>query len=580
MARDERTLRRMAWGIALGMTGALFAFAAVFFNMRYAANDDPAIMRILMGYDTGEPATFLLFMHGLLVWPISVLHRIWPLVPWYSCVLLFLLFMSLTIIVKSLMVCFVHCNKSIWFGIILSAAYFIAFGLEHTTYITFTCVAGFLGTAAIAEMFSIDFQHASDREIIIDTAKATLLLSLAYACRLDVLLPLLAYFLLAFLFLVWLHFGFGKKNNRSLRPMIFSLILSITVLGCMAGIRQWELSAFPSQDYLEWQKERNLTMDYYGLEKLPEDLLDQAGWDDATLDMARGWVYLDKDITSDSLRIINEHQKARFLRSTTDRLLIGKNIILLVAQEQPHVFRMINLAFIIGLFTAIGILFVPGKRICFLFTMGCLAGGFSVMLMGLAFMGRVPIRVVLLLVMPAFIMSLMLLAHGLPKMPAFNTILVLLVLTTVAVSAFSASSTLHEMREDKKNPKYTAENCVHLEEYALSHPEHLLITDFSFSEDLRLFPSYTTSTPHNIVLWGGWTLRSAENSEQFRRFGIDAWNFEPEAFLRDDVFFVTSYGPEPSAMLLNWLNAKIGKEISWEVYAQHHDVYLIRFFKV
>ena len=478
------------------------------------------------------------------------------------------------------MECFINRKKSIWAGILFSAVFFIAFGLEHTTYITFTCVAGFLGTAAIAEMFSIDFQHSSDRQIIITMAKATLLLSLAYACRLDVLLPLLAYFLLAFLFLVWLHFGFFKKAKRPLRPMILSFLFLIAILGSMVGIRQWELSVFPSQDYLEWNNERNLTMDYYGLERLPQDLLDQAGWDDATLDMAKGWVYLDKDITSDSLRIINEHQKARFLRSTTDRLLIGKNIILLVAEEQPHVFRMINLAFIIGLFTAIGILFIPGKRICFLFTLGCLAGGFCIMLMGLAFMARVPIRVVLLLVMPAFIMSIMLLAHSLPQTFTFKVILVALLLFTVAFSSFSVSPVLHEMRAEKENTESTVDDYMHLEEYALTHPDQLLITDFSFLADLRPFPTYTTSTPHNIVLWGGWTLRSAENSEQFRRFGIDAWNFEPEAFLRDDVFFATSYGPEPSAMLLNWLNAKIGKEISWEVYAQHHDVYLIRFYEV
>lgn len=56
--------RRLAWLIGLGMSAALFALIALFFDWRYSQNDDVAIMRSFMGFETGTPASFHIFVHG------------------------------------------------------------------------------------------------------------------------------------------------------------------------------------------------------------------------------------------------------------------------------------------------------------------------------------------------------------------------------------------------------------------------------------------------------------------------------------------------------------------------------------
>lgn len=59
--------RRLAWLISLAITAGLFLFIAFFLDWRYSQNDDISILRSFMGYETGEPAHFQIFIHGC--WP-------------------------------------------------------------------------------------------------------------------------------------------------------------------------------------------------------------------------------------------------------------------------------------------------------------------------------------------------------------------------------------------------------------------------------------------------------------------------------------------------------------------------------
>lgn len=54
--------RRLCWLIALGITAAMFLLIALRLDWRYCQNDDIAILRSFMGYETGEPASFHIFI--------------------------------------------------------------------------------------------------------------------------------------------------------------------------------------------------------------------------------------------------------------------------------------------------------------------------------------------------------------------------------------------------------------------------------------------------------------------------------------------------------------------------------------
>ena len=95
--------RRLCWLIALGITAAMFLLIALRLDWRYCQNDDIAILRSFLGYETGEPASFHIFIHGLLAWPMHWLALAFPTVAWFSVFQIALLCLSVWMCAKGLM---------------------------------------------------------------------------------------------------------------------------------------------------------------------------------------------------------------------------------------------------------------------------------------------------------------------------------------------------------------------------------------------------------------------------------------------------------------------------------------------
>ena len=114
--------RALCWLLALLMTAALFAFVALCCDVRFAVNDDSGILRAFLGYETGTPASFHIYIHGLLAKPLYWLSCAFPGVMWYSWMQLALLFLAQTVISKSIMQCFVKHEKPLWLGAVFAAA--------------------------------------------------------------------------------------------------------------------------------------------------------------------------------------------------------------------------------------------------------------------------------------------------------------------------------------------------------------------------------------------------------------------------------------------------------------------------
>ena len=95
--------RRLAWLIGLLLTVGLFLFIAFCLDWRYNQNDDIGILRSFMGYETGEPAHFHIYIHGLLAWPLHWLGLAAPGVAWFSWMQLGFLFLASVVCQKSIM---------------------------------------------------------------------------------------------------------------------------------------------------------------------------------------------------------------------------------------------------------------------------------------------------------------------------------------------------------------------------------------------------------------------------------------------------------------------------------------------
>ena len=212
--------RRLCWLIALGITAAMFLLIALRLDWRYCQNDDIAILRSFMGYETGEPASFHIFIHGLLAWPMYWLALAFPTVAWFSVFQIALLCLSVWMCTKSIMQRFAGAKKPLWLGALFALAFTCAFVLPYATRITFTQTAAMLGAAAVMQILSIDREQASPRQAALGIVAALPPVAFAYALRKEALWPILAFAGLALL-VSWL-LGSGENRRARSRAMLLA----------------------------------------------------------------------------------------------------------------------------------------------------------------------------------------------------------------------------------------------------------------------------------------------------------------------------------------------------------------------
>lgn len=572
MSQNIYIKRRMSWLLSLGMSSGLLVIAVFWLKIRYPINDDVVIMREIMGYGYGEPVTFQLFTHAFLLWPLRLLHTLWPSIPWYSYMQLAFAFISLTVIAKSIMQCFLIYNKSLWIGSIFSAAFLIAFGFEYTAKLSFTQTSALLGAASVAQLLSTDNTHLPPARALLGTIGSVVLMVFSYCMRADVLMPALPYGALAFVYLFWKQ----KQENSSLKPLVFSLIIAICVLSITFGVRLWELSSESIQAYTAWNIERRDLMDYHYkyLFSLPSEAFDLVGWDSETLNMITEWFFLDPAIDTQAFHNLNEYIVDVNLQTLEERLHIIKELFKKRLHDNPREIRLFIIFVVAGLVSSFASLFRKGHRMQLLFVLGCIAVGGSFMLFYLAYRGRLPIRAVITVVLPAIAMMLCVLPACFDHRH-LGKLLVCLLAVVVFVCVFCLSYPfLSQLLTEADS---TTNAYVDLEAYALDHPQDLFIANIYLSwKDYRAFPNYSDGIPLNIAYWGGWDFRSPGSATLFKRFDIDVWDFDPEAFLYNNVFFATDKSVPPSS-LLNWLTQKTAKDITWDVIAHEGGIYILHF---
>ena len=293
--------RRLAWLISLAITAGLFLFIAFFLDWRYSQNDDISILRSFMGYETGEPAHFQIFIHGLLAWPIYWLAKAFPTVAWFSIVQIALLCLSCWMIFKSVMQCFVNRDKPLWMGTVGALALAAVF-LELCTQITFTLTAGLLGAAAVAQVLSIDAEKGRFRQTTLGVMGALPPTAFAYALRKEALWPVLAFLTIALLAVWLLQAQEGRRERR--KALLLASGACVLVIAGLLGWRAIEVKNSGQDEYLAWQDARTRLVDYYDLSQIPPECYEAAGWTASTIERARSFFFLDSDITTESIEAL------------------------------------------------------------------------------------------------------------------------------------------------------------------------------------------------------------------------------------------------------------------------------------
>lgn len=565
--------RALCWLYAALMTAALMAYALLCTEVLYLMNDDAGILHAFMGYENGKPADFHIYIHGLLAWPLCRLGNAFPLLPWFTYAQLALLAVGCVVLAKGIMQSFLRYDKPLWMGALLAAACLITLFFKHITRITFTHTAALLGAAAVVQMFSIEHDRGGWR-VVLGMGGALALVAYAYALRQVIILPLLAFCGLAFAILLVEHYGFGAKAKRSARPMVISLVMVIVVVAGLAGLREWEIDRSGARDYLEWQDVNTEIIDYYSLSSVPQEALDEVGWDQPTYVMAQKWCFLDDDISTEAFRTLTDYMDAHDERTISDRLSEAWEVFVGTLTGNPLDMRCLSVLLIAGAAAVIGACLTRQWRM--LGYVALTLVGSAVMLLYLTWRGRFPLRALLSVALPAGGILLGLL----PRCARPKGLAAACCVLCAALSVWCFVDLLPHVLPNEEQSLALGNAMGDLEEYALSEPESLFIYDDTLAgADVRAFPDYSEGMPHNITFWGGWGLRSPQSVDQFESFGIDLNDFDPYVLLRDDVYIASGRVDPPPEVILDWLREKISPNVDWEIWSEYGNVYIFHFYE-
>ena len=261
------------WLTGLCMSTALMAAIFLFGDLKYAMNDDTAILRQYMGFGTGVIPEAHAFLHPLLSTPLRWLGLAAPEVAWFSWMQLALLWLAGAVSVKALMQCFAHRGRSPWLGAAAGAVYLTLFGMTYACHVTFTVTAAVLGAAAVLQLCSIDGERYTDGQVFRALMLALALTALCGGLRLICVLPVALYCGLALVPLAARDFGFGRRKKRSWKPLLCGVCVVVLVLGALPLWRAAKMKAAGMEDYLNWQNANGRVVDYYGIKGLTDEEL-------------------------------------------------------------------------------------------------------------------------------------------------------------------------------------------------------------------------------------------------------------------------------------------------------------------
>lgn len=567
------------WLTGLLMSAALMAAIFLFGDLRYAMNDDTAILRQYMGFGTGEIPEAHAFLHPLLSTPLRWLGLAAPEVAWFSWMQLALLWLAGAVSVKALMQCFAKRGLSMAAGAGAGEVYLTLFVMTYACHVTFTVTAAVLGAAAVLQLCSIDGERYTNGQIFRSLLLALALTALCGGLRLICVLPVALFCALALVPLAMRDFGFGRKKKRSWKPLLCGVCVIVLALGAMPVWRAAKMKAAGMEDYLNWQDANGRVLDYYEVTNLTEEELELAGWTRKEADLLAQWCFLGSELTEESFHRLAGALESQSKTGLTARLQSAWQKVTALPEADPVAGRSALALLAALLLCALGLAFKREERPWPGLTLaaGLLAVGAFLMYLG--WNGRLPVRAALQAVLPYGALVFGLLPVCLPKKPGKATKPVLAAGTALllALTVCYAVPTVQALAKPAEDPE-ALDPFSTLDMMAAEDPECLYFYDESLCADSRMFPGTEYGIPANLLFWGGWTFRSPEYMKCLSRFGISEEELDTTLFLRDDVYLARGMiMPEPTA-LIDVLSEKTEEEIAAMQGGEEGGVYAFQFY--
>ncbi|MEG1196451.1 MAG: hypothetical protein RSE58_12775 [Clostridia bacterium] len=570
----------LAWLIGAALAAALLSCLYFWGALRFANNDDAYILRTFMTPVNGKITAFNMCLHPLLCYPLAWLGTLAPSIAWFSWLQLALLWLSMTVGVKSLLVISRrHWNRyGLWAGLGISLVFLFVFCFKYSALVTFTVTAAMLGAAAVLQLLSVDAARATDGQMLRSAALALVLVILAYGLRQIVALPILAFCGIAFL-LQWLRRG---KGARPL-PMVLAMAAVLMTLGALTAWRNADVRAQGADGYMRWQDASSVVLDYAGLNDLPPELLAEIGWSEAERALVNEWYFMDQNISTEAFESIAGYQATQKTDGMAAALGGGLRRFGTLMQKERAMREAVWL--LCGLFVLCGAgLLMKRKGTLWLWlalasTLLCTAA----LLIYLGVGGRLPLRAAMTALLPAAGMLFGLVPSCLnldASKRGGSLVLVLLACACLVPAVLCTRTVLADIRP----PVASAENeglnaYADLDEYAVENPDQLFVTDMTLVMDSRMFPAAAEEgLPANVLFWGGWGNRSPLYMAQLEAFGFDGASMDATLFLEDNVRLARGMLDPPPQRLMDYLSELSGGEVDYAFDADWGGIHIFQLY--
>ena len=577
IARDSGWEGKKAWAAGFFMSTLtvvlLFALADVY----YPNNDDVFILRAFMGFQPSGPATFSPFQYPPMAWFLFAISRLIPKVAWFSVLQIVLLWLSNMVIVKSVVQGFARWNQPVWMGLLVSGCFTLLFAVRAGARVTFTVTSAMLAAAAVAQLMSVDMDHAVGKRHVAGIVGSFGLYTLAICLRMEnlpVALATLGIALCYHAFRAWDGREPRLWRSKPLRKVGAVFMVLLLTAALLIGWNALDAQLQGESADAEWQRARMSVMDFLATERLPESLTADAGWSAAQVKQLQIWNTTDAVFSTEAFTQVANNAPASAKPTLRE---------VLVPLYKKSLWALLAIA-------TVGFLWVAMLRWAWmgekreryrLWIPVLLAGLLCAAMIGyLLLRRRMPERALLTAVLPVTTLLLCLLPQCMPRerMPArgrkHRVASSLLCALLLAPMIASVGLTVADVW--RKPVKYEYHTYADMDQQALNHPDLLLFYERNLVGDVRMFPDVSKGMPTNLTFWGGWIRGTREYREKLAAFGLDANQFTAKDWLNPAVRLV-SLKAEPSEAFMNYLRDQLGPDVTCQSEKVSAGLYFLRF---
>ncbi len=533
---------RWRWVTAAAVTALFFVWALRVIVLSYMTNDDALFLRAIGNIPAqGMDAVRNTLAHSaqestssisiLLCAFLGLFYRLWPDGYWYLGYHLAVLFLSMTVLGRCVLVKLRARGLPAWAGALIQAFACAGFLLYTLAELSFTVTPALAGAAAAALLLCRNDETGRRGRVACDVLSG-LLLVLCCLQRRATGYCLLCFWALAAAYSA-LRAGLDGKAEAKKRLKGQALAAAVTLALCAAVFAAGRLEC--DENYRDAEHYRSLIVDFLK-DDVTYDQYARAGIPEELATLIHGWYFMDQRVTTDLFRTLAEEYYADLAAQPQASLPArvvdtAGRLAGYVASDGQMLWRTGCILALLILCAAMAVRF--GRRywpelLCAM----CAVGGGTLLLLYLAKDGRFPLRVFLVVAIPAAAM-LLLLALTAPKEAPDTAGRRRAAGWLGAVCAGAAALCCAGCLYITPHAADTADRADlfgvqwAIEDYARAHPDLTIVNSVY---DYYFDPIHTPADyPDNRVLWGacGDTAKAPED------------RLYADTFFRDDVQFMS-----------------------------------------